>query len=846
MKSFSSFFSTHKRTLAALLFGLAFSATVAFAVPPSTEYSPGETLDPNCAPGDTNCAVIPTASAIEDGAVEIADFSASGTPSASTFLRGDNTWATVSGSGTVTSFAFTNGGGFTGNVSNATSTPTLSLTLQDAVADGSTKGAAAFTAADFNASSGLISIDYTNGQAASGSTKGFLTSADWTTFNGKESALTFSIGLTRTTNTITVNTTQNIAKLSNLTSNGFIKTSGSDGTLSVDTSTYLTGNEAITLSGDISGSGTTTITTTIGSGKVTNTMLAGSITAAKLVGTDIATVGTIGTGTWQGTVVGATYGGTGVNNGSNTITLAGNLVTTGAFNTTFAASATGTYTLPSATSTLLANNLGISGGSTLVGGTGSGENLTLSSTSNATKGKIIFGSASAYDQVNDRFGIAQTTPLARLHVQRDAIGATQDDSYGILLQNSTAAAAGAQQYSPSIVFAGNGWKSSATAASQDVRFRIYNSPVQGAGSASGLLNFESALNGGAYTTLMTLSSAQALSLNSAGTIFIGSGLALTNVTAQVPTVFGGTAVSSSLTLKSTSGVGSSDFIRFQVGNNGATEAMRIITSGFVGIANTAPGVALHIGSSSTTDATTLLRLQDSNSTCNFTADSGAPTCGSDRTLKKDIESMDNADLLARVSALNPVTYRWLTDTDDAKLQHGFIAQEVEEQFPELVTENVWGDGTMRKFLNIGGLMPYAIGAIKQMNLQIVGIADLGTTNTWRDSLLAWFGNAGNGIESFFSKKVTTSELCVGDETDQVCVTKDQLRTLLQQGGSASVAPIVIPDPVPEEATGETPEETPVEETVTPEPEAIEPTPEPEPAPEPTAPEAPAEAPALTE
>ena len=41
----------------------------------------------------------------------------------------------------------------------------------------------------------------------------------------------------------------------------------------------------------------------------------------------------------------------------------------------------------------------------------SGGTLTLSSTSNATKGKILFGT-SAYDEVNNRLGIGQTTPLA--------------------------------------------------------------------------------------------------------------------------------------------------------------------------------------------------------------------------------------------------------------------------------------------------------------------------------------------------------------------------------------------------------------------------------------------------
>lgn len=68
------------------------------------------------------------------------------------------------------------------------------LSIADAAADGTTKGAAAFTAADFNSSSGVISIDYTNGQAASSSTKGFLTSADWSTFNSKYSGLPSQTG----------------------------------------------------------------------------------------------------------------------------------------------------------------------------------------------------------------------------------------------------------------------------------------------------------------------------------------------------------------------------------------------------------------------------------------------------------------------------------------------------------------------------------------------------------------------------------------------------------------------------------------------------------------------------
>lgn len=58
---------------------------------------------------------------------------------------------------------------------------------------------------------------------------------------------------------------------------------------------------------------------------------------------------------------------------------------------------------------------GRSGGQTLIGGTASGNDLTLQSTSNATKGKILFGT-SAYDEVNNRIGIGTATPSVKVHV----------------------------------------------------------------------------------------------------------------------------------------------------------------------------------------------------------------------------------------------------------------------------------------------------------------------------------------------------------------------------------------------------------------------------------------------
>lgn len=86
----------------------------------------------------------------------------------------------------------------------------------DAVADGATKGVAAFAAADFNATTGVIAIDYTNGQAASGSAKGFLAAADYTTFNSKQSGpLTGDVTTSGAAATIANDAVSN-AKLANM------------------------------------------------------------------------------------------------------------------------------------------------------------------------------------------------------------------------------------------------------------------------------------------------------------------------------------------------------------------------------------------------------------------------------------------------------------------------------------------------------------------------------------------------------------------------------------------------------------------------------------------------------
>lgn len=79
------------------------------------------------------------------------------------------------------------------------------------------------------------------------------------------------------------------------------------GTVTVDIDgRYLTGNQTITLSGDVSGSGTTAITTTIGAGKVTNLMLVNSTISGIALGSNLNDL-TAGTGLQFNT--GTTYNG---------------------------------------------------------------------------------------------------------------------------------------------------------------------------------------------------------------------------------------------------------------------------------------------------------------------------------------------------------------------------------------------------------------------------------------------------------------------------------------------------------------------------------------------------------
>lgn len=184
---------------------------------------------------------------------------------------------------------------------------------------------------------------------------------------------------------------------------------------------------------------------------------------------------------------------------------------------------------------------------TFSGGTLAADTITLDSTNLDVS--LSRGAANRLDlATGDSFALVN----GNINIHKPGIAVTSTD--GLILDNATAAAAGAQQMSPRLRFDGFGWKTDATAGSQAVSFINELLPVQGAAAPTANLVWKYAVNGGAYgVTPMTLSSIGVLTLaaglitNSTVTIPSGSGLQLNNT----GYIYGVTGVTGQWTLTNT-------------------------------------------------------------------------------------------------------------------------------------------------------------------------------------------------------------------------------------------------------------------------------------------------------
>ncbi len=193
---------------------------------------------------------------------------------------------------------------------------------------------------------------------------------------------------------------------------------------------------------------------------------------------------------------------------------------------------------------------------------------------------------------------------------------------------------------------------------------------------------------------------------------------------------------------------------------------------------------------STTRPIDSTRINGSAATqCTITTGTGI-SCTSDERLKTNIETLED-DTLEKIRNVDTVTFNWLGNPT-GQTQVGFLAQNLEDSFPELVATDTDG----YKSVYYAQMTPILVKAIQELDVKVDALAGIDDGATFMDSIAAWLANAGNRITRIF-----TGEICLTDESgDSECLNKEELGKLKQ-----------LLDEV-EGASG-TPAESPVEETV---------------------------------
>jgi hypothetical protein len=154
--------------------------------------------------------------------------------------------------------------------------------------------------------------------------------------------------------------------------------------------------------------------------------ISGTTLASNVVSSSLTSVGTIATGTWQGTAIAGQYGGTGVANTGKTITLGGNLTTSGAYALTLTLSNTTSVTLPtsgtlatlSGSESLTNKKLGSLTSNGIVATSGGDGSLSVTSTTGS--GNVVLAStpsmtspvvANSIDTTSTSFDLVNTDAL---------------------------------------------------------------------------------------------------------------------------------------------------------------------------------------------------------------------------------------------------------------------------------------------------------------------------------------------------------------------------------------------------------------------------------------------------
>ncbi len=342
--------------------------------------------------------------------------------------------------------------------------------------------------------------------------------------------------------------------------------------------------------------------------------------------------------------------------------------------------------------------------------------------------------------------------------------------------------------------------------------------------------------------------------NAGASVFLGGGAGLSATNAANGIFIGSSAGNAAVSAEGSILIGT------QAGNN-ATNATRSIFIGYQAgnndiVNNTSSGSSILIGEGTSTGGfsnsialgkqaansasnqlmigsnddpamriNTLVFNDGTGNTCAINASTGI-TCSSDERLKTDIVDLSSSTLDA-ITQLRTVKYKWNSGPEITQTHIGFIAQNMQQYFPELVTQNA--DGMLS--VNYANITPVLAEGIKELDIKIKNIQSFTTASdtSFLNTVKTWLASETNGILNIFSKKVTSEQICL-KRTDgsERCITAEQVDQILGSTPSIPSGGTPTPDPAP------TP--TP-DETLTPQPEpnnnpVVDPTPDPIPTPSP--------------
>ncbi len=177
---------------------------------------------------------------------------------------------------------------------------------------------------------------------------------------------------------------------------------------------------------------------------------------------------------------------------------------------------------------------------------------------------------------------------------------------------------------------------------------------------------------------------------------------------------------------------------------------------------------------------TLILTGAAGNTCTLDVTVASPSCTSDETLKTNISDLES--VLDQVIQIRTINYDWI-NFPDAGNQIGFIAQDLEQYFPELVSLAPNG----KKTVSYGGMTPILVQAIRELDMKIEEIAQYEAPDLW--ATLTEEGEVLISRVVRFASRVFAREICLEDEYGITCITRGELNSLLTNsalGGSEQI------------------------------------------------------------